>query len=147
MASENKFAHISVNSGDDDVVIHAGATAAAQPEAEEGILEEEWNAEAPEEGAEAYSEGANLEEAYGIEGQYGDGEGHASAPSVGVGGNAAGAQAAVGAESAAHAKDAYRETTLDDIQGSRMGTTQKVVIVLAIVLIIAIVIWQIAFNG
>ena len=45
------------------------------------------------------------------------------------------------------AKDAYRETNLADIEGSKMGTTQKVVIVLAILIIIAIAIWMIFFNS
>lgn len=114
MASDNKFSHISVNAGDDDVVIHAGAPAAVeedlQPVAEEEATaqpaEDDFAADLPEEEAQPA----------------------AAAP-------------------ARPAKAAYHETTLEDVQGSKMGTTQKVVIVLAVLLVAAIVVWQVAFNG
>ena len=103
MASENSFSHIAVNSGDDDVVIHAGVT--ELPEEPE-VFEEEQ-----EEVVEVEPEPEPVPVA------------------------------------ASKAKDAYRETTLADIEGSKMGTTQKVVIVLAILIIIAIAIRMIFFNS
>lgn len=115
MASDNKFSHISVNAGDDDVVIHAGVPAAveadAQPVAEEvaagqPVADDGIVADSPEEDVQPAAEAA-----------------------------------------ARPAKAAYHETTLEDIQGSRMGATQKVVIVLAVLLMVAIAVWQVAFNG
>lgn len=37
--------------------------------------------------------------------------------------------------------DAYRETTLEDLESSKMGTAQKAVIVLAVLGVIAFVVW------
>lgn len=145
MASENGFTHISVNSGDDDVVIHAGATAVSQPDIEATALEEEWDAGVSEDDAEAYADGAVSGTADETEGQSVCGEGQDSAARHDVHEDTADAQP--GVAPGAVAKNGYHETTLDDIQGSRMGTTQKVVIGLAIVLIVVIVIWQVAFNG
>ncbi|MCI8366510.1 MAG: hypothetical protein HFJ66_02780 [Eggerthellaceae bacterium] len=101
MASENSFSHIAVNSGDDDVVIHAGAT--ELPEEPE-VFEEEQ-----EEVVEAEPEPVPV--------------------------------------TAPKAKDAYHETTLADIEGSKMSTTQRVVVVLAILAVIAIAVWMIFFNS
>ena len=79
MASENGFTHISVNSGDDDVVIHAGATAVSQPGIEATALEEEWNAGVSEDDAEASADETELEAAGVAEGQSAYGEEHGSA--------------------------------------------------------------------
>ena len=37
--------------------------------------------------------------------------------------------------------DAYRETTLEDLESSKMGTAQKVVIALAVLGVIAFAVW------
>lgn len=37
--------------------------------------------------------------------------------------------------------DAYRETTLEDLESSKMGTAQKAVIVLAVLGVIAFAVW------
>lgn len=37
--------------------------------------------------------------------------------------------------------DAYRETTLEDLESTKMGTAQKAVIVLAVLGVIAFVVW------
>lgn len=136
MASDKSFTHISVNSGDDDVVIHAGVSPVPQPSA---AVEGEWEAETFEEGEWSPEE-------------VGAPECDIAARGVNDGGQEASTAVFADAQdasraSAAKPKDGYRETTLDDIQGSRMGTTQKVVIALAVVLIICILVWQIAFNG
>ncbi len=48
-------------------------------------------------------------------------------------------------EESASSHDAYHPTTLDDIKSSSMPTTQKVVIGLAIIAIIAFVVWRVCF--
>lgn len=44
------------------------------------------------------------------------------------------------------ANDRYKETTLDDIESSKMSTTQKAIIVIAILAVLAFVVYSIAFN-
>ena len=45
------------------------------------------------------------------------------------------------ARPAAKRADAYRETTLEDLESSKMGTAQKAVIVLAVIGVIAFAVW------
>lgn len=42
--------------------------------------------------------------------------------------------------------DTFRETTLDDLKGSGMGTMQKAIIVVAVVAIVAFVIWYVLLR-
>lgn len=115
MASDNKFTHISVNAGDDDVVIHAGAVAAESNERDAASGDALLDA-VEEESFEAIPQSSEDEVV----------EAEAPHPA---------------------SKSVYHETTLEDIQGSTMGTTQKVVIALAIVLVIAVIIWMAFFKG
>lgn len=41
--------------------------------------------------------------------------------------------------------DSYQETTLEDIEGSKMSVTQKVIIVIAVLAVIAFVVYSILF--
>lgn len=125
MADTLGFTHITVSADDDDdVVIQAGI---ADGPAEAG--EDAEGAEAADEAADASDvpeEAADLEA---------DGETDAAAESE--------AEPAPAPKAAAPRaeRDGYRETTLDDLAEGKMSTTQKAVIVVALLGIAAFVAW------
>ena len=43
--------------------------------------------------------------------------------------------------------DGYQATTLDDLKSSKMSTTQKAIIVLAVIGLIAFIVWYVVFSG
>lgn len=121
MADQTDFKHITVNSGDgDDVVIHAGIV---EPTAVEPVP-------APRAAGDA------------------DGVAPADKPvaaadkPVAANPTASSALRPSGRPAAASPKDAYHETTLEDIEGSKMPKTQIIVIALAVIGIAAFVIWN-----
>lgn len=120
MANPQEFSHITVTADEDDVVIQAGAV-------EEAVVEEAPAAEvddAREEDPESAPEDVS------------------SAP----GRNAevpASSETTPTTSTAREKADAasFRETTLDDLESTRMSTTQKAIIVVAVLGVIAFAAW------
>lgn len=108
MTDQANFKHIRVSSGDDDVVIVAGAptegplTALSAEEA------------APEPAREEQSTAASREEKTPVH----------TAPAR---------------------ADGYQPTTLEDLQQSKMPLAQKVIVALAVLAVIAFVVWYVVF--
>ena len=113
MANSKEFSHITVTADDDDdVVIQAGVV--EEPAAEEPV--EEAPLEEPVD--EPAAEEADDAVAEAVE------------------------EAAVEKEGAGETADAsYHETTLDDLEATKMSTTQKVIIVVAVLGIVAFAAW------
>ena len=114
MANSKEFSHITVTADDDDdVVIQAGVVEepAAEEPVEEAPLEEPVDEPAAEEADDAVAEAVE--------------------------------EAAVEKEGAGETADAasYHETTLDDLEATKMSTTQKVIIVVAVLGIVAFAAW------
>ncbi len=116
MANSKEFSHITVTPGaDDDVVIQAGVVEEAEP-TEEPEAFEDVEEVVEEEVAEPIDAADELAEV--------------PAPSA--------------ASSAAPAKtDGYHETTLEDLETGKMSTTQKAVIIVSVLGIIAFVAWYV----
>lgn len=133
MASDGKFAHISVSSDDeDDFVIHAGARAeqrftSTEPASDPALGQTDSRPGAGE-GACAPSEQK-------------DSAPEAAQPRVSDGRPAGGEPAASRAQ-----KDGYRETTLEDLEGGSMSSLQKGVVVAAIAGILAFVLWYVVLH-
>lgn len=132
MADTTGFTHITVSTDDDDVVIQAGIADApaapdapvapdAPPESDEG---------SPVVGGEPASAAV-------------DGPAEADAPEMAAGDAPASAGGAPATPAAARPDDGYRETTLQDIEDAKMSSTQKVVIIAALLGIIAFVVWYV----
>ena len=126
MANPQEFSHITVTADEDDVVIQAGAVEEAvveeAPAAEAGDARDEDPESAPEDVSSA--SGRNAE--------------------VPASSEAASASATTPTTPTAREKaDAasFRETTLDDLESTRMSTTQKAIIVVAVLGIIAFAAW------
>ena len=126
MANPQEFSHITVTADEDDVVIQAGAVEEAvveeAPAAEVDDAREEDPESAPEDVSSA--SGRNAE--------------------VPVSSEAASASATTPTAPTAREKaDAasFRETTLDDLESTRMSTTQKAIIVVAVLGVIAFAAW------
>lgn len=118
MPEEKKFSLISVNAGDDDdIVIQAGAAPAASRVASEPVDSAADRAAEP---ATAREQAAPVEEP----------------PSAAPSESAGRAEDVAGTDDA----DGYKPTTLDDLKRSSMSTTQRVVIVIAALAIIAFVV-------
>lgn len=120
MANPQEFSHITVTADEDDVVIQAGAV-------EETVVEEAPAAEvddAREEDPESAPE--DVSSASGC---------NAEVP--------ASSETTPTAPTAREKADAasFRETTLDDLESTRMSTTQKAIIVVAVLGVIAFVAW------
>lgn len=116
MADTTGFSHITVSTDDDDdVVIQAGIAEGAFEEPAEEAGERAVEADDPAEEELPESEC----EATPAAAELGAGE----------------------TRRAAADDDGYRETTLDDIEGAKMSTTQKAVIVVALLGIIAFAAW------
>lgn len=117
--NESKFSHISVSAGDDDdVVIVAGATHAATP-SRQGVPDASPK---PEPAFEPAREG---------EGELGD------ARQV----SASRKPEAQAAAKGSPARDRYEETTLDDLQSTKMSSMQKAIIVVAVIGVIAFAVY------
>ena len=130
MAESKGFAHITVTpDDDDDVVIQAG------------VVED---SAAGESGETAFEDAGEHEEAEAVEAVEG-----AESSAIGESSEAATEPSSVSSESPRASKaaksvdDGYHETTLEDIQSTSMSTTQKVVIVVALLGIIAAVAWYV----
>lgn len=126
MANPQEFSHITVTADEDDVVIQAGAVEEAvveeAPAAEVDDAREEDPESAPEDVSSA--SGRNAE--------------------VPVSSEAASASETTPTAPTAREKaDAasFRETTLDDLESTRMSTTQKAIIVVAVLGVIAFAAW------
>lgn len=120
MANPQEFSHITVTADEDDVVIQAGAV-------EETVVEEAPAAEvddAREEDPESAPE--DVSSASGC---------NAEVP--------ASSETTPTAPTAREKADAasFRETTLDDLESTRMSTTQKAIIVVAVLGVIAFAAW------
>lgn len=120
MANPQKFSHITVTADEDDVVIQAGAV-------EETVVEEAPAAEvddAREEDLESAGADASSASAH-----------NAEVP--------ASSETTLTTPTAREKADAasFRETTLDDLESTRMSTTQKAIIVVAVLGVIAFVAW------
>lgn len=114
MANSKEFSHITVTADDDDdVVIQAGVVEepARRGAVEEAPLEEPVDEPGAEEADDAVAEAVE--------------------------------EAAVEKEGAGETADAvsYHETTLDDLEATKMSTTQKVIIVVAVLGIVAFAAW------
>lgn len=115
MANPQEFSHITVTADEDDVVIQAGAVEEA-PAAEVDDAREEDLESA---GADASSASAH----------------NAEVP--------ASSETTPTTPTAREKTDAasFRETTLDDLESTRMSTTQKAIIVVAVLGVIAFAAW------
>lgn len=125
MANPQEFSHITVTADDDDVVIQAGAV--------EGTVA----GRAAASGADAAdaSDAADAFDAADASdvGDAADGAADTAASEV-VGDAAAG-----GADKTA--ASSYRETTLEDLKAAKMSATQKVIIVVAVLGVVAFAVW------
>lgn len=123
MANPQEFSHITVTADEDDVVIQAGAV-------EEAVVEEAPAAEvddAREEDPESAPEDVSS----------------ASGRNAEVPASSATTPTAPTAPTAREKADAasFRETTLDDLESTRMSTTQKAIIIVAVLGVIAFAAW------
>lgn len=124
MANPQEFSHITVTADEDDVVIQAGAV-------EEAVVEEAPAAEvddAREEDPESAPE--DVSSASGR---------NAEVPASSEAASASSATTPTAREKADAAS--FRETTLDDLESTRMSTTQKAIIVVAVLGVIAFAAW------
>lgn len=128
MADTTGFSHITVCADDDDdVVIQAGiAETAPEPDAAQPAEEAGEAAGEPEPSSESEAEAAAHP---------------ASEPEPAAADEPADVSEPEAPRSRAARDDGYRETTLADIEGSSMSNTQKAVIVVALLGIIAFVAW------
>lgn len=120
MANPQEFSHITVTADEDDVVIQAGAV-------EEAVVEEAPAAEvddAREEDPESAPEDVSS----------------ASGRNAEVPASSATTPTAPTAREKADAAS-FRETTLDDLESTRMPTTQKAIIIVAVLGVIAFAAW------
>ena len=126
MANPQEFSHITVTADEDDVVIQAGAVEEAvveeAPAAEVDDASEEDPESAPEDVSSASGRNAEV-----------------PASSEAVSASATTPTAPTAREKADAAS--FRETTLDDLESTRMSTTQKAIIVVAVLGVIAFAAW------
>mgnify|MGYP007018182357 CR=1 FL=1 len=121
MANPQEFSHITVTADEDDVVIQAGAVEEA-PAAEVDDAREEDPESAPEDVSSAPERNAEV-----------------PASSEAASASATTPTAPTAREKADAAS--FRETTLDDLESTRMSTTQKAIIVVAVLGVIAFTAW------
>lgn len=126
MANPQEFSHITVTADEDDVVIQAGAVEEAvvekAPAAEVDDAREEDLESAPEDVSSASGRNAEV-----------------PASSEAALASATTPTAPTAREKADAAS--FRETTLDDLESTRMSTTQKAIIVVAVLGVIAFAAW------
>lgn len=131
-----KFSHISVASDDeDDVVIEAGAPrsrsygegeSASQPSGDEAAA-----SEVSTEAAEA-----------------GGGEGSSEpSPQAFAPASERAAKAGKPAKASASTRKGYEETTLEDLESTKMSSMQKGIIAVALIGIVAFIVYYVAFMG
>ena len=140
---EKKFSHITVTSDeDDDFVIQAGVPAgsrSAAPDEAQAACEDEAAGEASAQGGEAGNEaGREDDEADGVERAdeaIADEEADGPLPDAGRSASARSGKK----------KDAYRETTMEDLEATPMSLTQKVIIALALLLVVVAVVYYFLF--
>lgn len=120
MANPQEFSHITVTADEDDVVIQAGAVEEAvveeAPAAEVDDAREEDPESAPEDVSSASGRNAEVPVSS---------ETTPTAPTAREKADAA----------------SFRETTLDDLESTRMSATQKAIIVVAVLGVIAFAAW------
>ena len=131
-----KFSHISVASDDeDDVVIEAGAPrsrsygegeSASQPSGDEAAASEVATEAAEAGGGEGSSEPSP----------------QACAPA-----SERAAKAGKPAKASASARKGYEETTLEDLESTKMSSMQKGIIAVALIGIVAFIVYYVAFMG
>ena len=132
MPSERKFSRITVTSdADDDVVIQAGAYPRETPEEASGEAARKRVARAADDVSTA--DGGGGADAEALEPRVSPGASEGGAGTAG---------ASVGSSDPAHGKDAYRETTLADLEGAKMPTMQKAIIAVAVLLVLAFAVYQ-----
>lgn len=126
MANPQEFSHITVTADEDDVVIQAGAVEEAvveeAPAAEVDDAREEDPESAPEDVSSASGRNAEV-----------------PASSETASTSATTPTTPTAREKADAAS--FRETTLDDLESTRMSTTQKAIIVVAVLGVIAFAAW------
>ena len=143
---EKKFSHITVTSDeDDDFVIQAGVPAgfrSAAPDEAQAAREDEAAGEASAQGGEAGHEAGREDdaaaEADGVERAdeaIADEEADGPLPDAGRSASARSGKK----------KDAYRETTMEDLEATPMSLTQKVIIALALLLVVVAVVYYFLF--
>lgn len=143
MAENKAFSHITVNADDDDdVVIQAGIVdAGADAAADDGVGAPPGDPEPAEEPAgEEAAEVEETDEAAEVEepGEVAPEPEPAPEPDPEP---AAEPDPEPAAARPTPAADGYRETTLEDIESSKMSTVQKAVIVVALLGIVAFAVW------
>ena len=131
-----KFSHISVASDDeDDVVIEAGTPrfrsygegeSASQPAGDEAVASAAANVAAAADGGEGPSESPS----------------RASTPAP-----ERAAKADKPAKASAPARKGYEETTLEDLESTKMSGMQKGIIAVALIGIAAFIVYYVAFMG
>ena len=131
-----KFSHISVASDDeDDVVIEAGAPrsrsygegeSASQPSGDEAAASEVATGAAEAGGGEGSSEPSP----------------QACAPA-----SERAAKAGKPAKASASTRKGYEETTLEDLESTKMSSMQKGIIAVALIGIVAFIVYYVAFMG
>ena len=131
-----KFSHISVASDDeDDVVIEAGAPrsrsygegeSASQPSGDEAAASEVATEAAEAGGGEGSSEPSP----------------QACAPA-----SERAAKAGKPAKASASTRKGYEETTLEDLESTKMSSMQKGIIAVALIGIVAFIVYYVAFMG
>ena len=124
MANPQEFSHITVTADEDDVVIQAGAV-------EEAVVEEAPAAEvddAREEDPESAPEDVSSASGHNAEVLASSEAASATTPTTPTAREKADAAS-------------FRETTLDDLESTRMSTTQKAIIVVAVLGVIAFAAW------
>ena len=126
MANPQEFSHITVTADEDDVVIQAGAVEEAvveeAPAAEVDDARDEDPESAPEDVSSASGRNAEV-----------------PASSEAASASATTPTAPTAREKADAAS--FRETTLDDLESTRMSTTKKAIIVVAVLGVIAFAAW------
>ena len=129
MANPQEFSHITVTADEDDVVIQAGAVEETvveeAPAAEVDDAREEDLESAPEDVSSASGRNAEVP---------------ASSEAALASATTPTAPTAPTAREKADAAS-FRETTLDDLESTRMSTTQKAIIVVAVLGVIAFAAW------
>lgn len=116
--TSNKKTRISVNTQDVEEVIRVGASSQSIAEGETSVVEP----------VEAFA-----------------GSEESPAPVVAATEQPSAPSSVNKAHAKKNARDGYRETTLEDIESTKMSTMQKVIIAVAAVALIAFAIWYFAF--
>lgn len=152
MADKSSFKHITVNAApEDDVVIQAGVVAQVpeddgSSEVVEAVEYEEGVEEAPDVEDAQYNDAY---EAYEVDevGEVDEAaydENTADVDEYEAPADVSSAQSSKQpSERPAARTDGYHETTLEDVESFKMGTVQKVVLVVAVLAIIAAIVWYV----